>query len=67
MHWKHQRLALASPTNISEDESYGIMVEAIHSKEVDCWIIIEMGKLLLSKAVGPIFLLSMCNNTKKSP
>lgn len=53
MRWKYRKPASASPTNVSENESYGIMVQAIRSKkEVDRWIIVEMGKPLLSEAVS---------------
>ena len=56
MHWKFRKLASASPTSIYKDESYSIMVQAVHlKKEADCWIIVEMGKLLLSEAVGLVF------------
>lgn len=52
MRWRHQKPVSASPTNISEDESYNIMIEAICSKkDADRWIIVEMGKPLLSEAV----------------
>ena len=53
MRWKFQKPASASPTSISEDESYGIMIQAICSKkDVDCWLVVQMGKPLLSEAVG---------------
>ena len=58
MCWKHRRPASASPTNISEDESYSIMIQATRlKKEEDRWIIVEMGKPLISEAVGIISLL----------
>ena len=51
--WKFRKLASASPIGIFEDESYGIMIQAIRSKkEADRWIVVEMGKPLLSEAVG---------------
>lgn len=59
MRWRPQKPASASPTNVSEDESYGIMIQAIQSKKTaDRWIIIEMGKPLLSEAVGLTSLLT---------
>lgn len=63
MRWKHQRPASASPTNISEDESYSIMIQATRlKKEEDCWIIVEMGKPLISEAVG---IISLLNNAQQ--
>jgi len=58
MRRKHQKPASASPTNISEDESYSIMIQATRlKKEEDRWIVVEMGKPLISEAVGFISLL----------
>ena len=58
MHWKFRKLASASPTSIFKDESYSITFQAVHlKKEADCWIIVEMGKPLLSEAVGLVFCL----------
>ena len=56
MQWEFQKPASASPTSISEDE-YGIMIQAICSKkDVDRWLVVQMGKLL-SKAVGLVLFL----------
>jgi hypothetical protein len=64
MHWKFQEPASASPTTISGKESYAIMVWAILSKKTsDRWIIVKMGKPLLSEAVS-LILLAMYNKTK---
>ena len=57
MHWKFRKLASATLTGIFEDESYSIMLQAIClKKDTDCWIVVEMGKLLLSSAVGVVLL-----------
>ncbi|KAF9780424.1 hypothetical protein BJ322DRAFT_1023706 [Thelephora terrestris] len=53
MRWKHQKPASSPLTNISEDKSYRIMVQAAQSKKVaDHWIIVEMGKPFLSEAIS---------------
>ena len=57
MRWKFRKPASASPTGIFEDESYDIMLQAIRSKkDTDRWIVVEMGKPLLSSAVGLVSL-----------
>jgi len=58
MRWKHRRPASASPTNVSEGESYGITIQAIRSKKEspDRWMVAKMGKPLLSEAVSSISL-----------
>ena len=56
MRWRFRKPACASSTNVSADESYKIMLEAIRPKKgVDRWIFVEMGKPLLSKAMSPDF------------
>jgi hypothetical protein len=58
MRWKHRKPATFSPINISDEESYEIMIQAIRNKkELDRWIIVEMGKPLISGAVGLVFFL----------
>ena len=60
MRWKYWKPASASPTNVSEDESYGIMIEATRpKKEADRWVIVEMGRPLTSEAVGLVFLVNV--------
>ena len=64
MRWKHRKPASASPINVSEDQSYSIMVQAIQSKkEVDRWIIVEMGKPLLSKYIFYIYIIGKNPNS----
>jgi hypothetical protein len=64
MHWKFQKPASASPTTVSRKESYAIVVQAILSKKTsDRWIIVKMGKPLLSEAVS-LILFAMYNKTK---
>jgi hypothetical protein len=70
MRWKHRKPASSPLTNISEDESYRIMVQAVQSKKVaDRWIIVEMGKPFLSEAVSRAhpLLNSSCARELKSP
>jgi hypothetical protein len=64
MRWKHQKPASSSPINVSDDESFGIMIQAIRSKKADRWIIVEMGKPLVSDAVSSIFVwFHVCDTT----
>ena len=60
MRWKHQKPATSPPVSVSDEESFSIMIQAIRSKKVDRWIIVEMGKPLVSDAMSSILLNSSC-------